>query len=217
MVKIQAIPGLFMAMGLGCMMSDYDTSEPLTQFGWFHKQKNPWPTLTGRQQFYIDHEWYLEVGEQLAVHKEPVAAGGPYPLRLNGGHARWSQHSIMRANQQMLRLQRGGPVAYLSQVDARERGISDHDRIRVYNDVGEFALWAKVSPTVQPGEVICYHAWEGYQFPDGAVQNDVVPASIKPNNMVGDYGHLQYRGHYLSMNNLPKEVAIEVEKVREQV
>jgi len=217
MVKIKAVPGLFMAMGLNCMMSDYDTKEPLTQFGWFHEQKNPWPTLTGRQQFYIDHPWYTEVGEQFSVHKEPVAAGGPYPLRLNGGHARWSQHSIMRANQQMLRLQRGGPVAYLSQVDARERGISDHDRIRVYNDVGEFLLRAKIAPVVQPGEVICYHAWEGYQFPDGAVQNDVLPASIKPNNMVGDYGHLQYRGHYLSMNNTPKEVAVEVERVREGV
>ena len=76
--------------------------------------KKPYSTLTGRQQFYIDHEWYLEVGEQLAVHKEPVAAGGSYPLRLTGGHNRWSQHSIFRANQPLLRLQRGSPVAYLS-------------------------------------------------------------------------------------------------------
>jgi len=215
MVKIKEIPPLDLALGLNTMMSDFDYSEPMCQFGWFHIQKNPWPTLTGRQQFYIDHEWYLEVDEQLTVHKEPVAAGGAYPLRLNGGHARWSQHSIMRANQQMLRLQRGSPVAYMSQVDARARGISDHDRIRVYNDVGEFVLRAKVSPTTQPGEVICYHAWEGYQFPDGAVQNDVSPAPLKPNNMVGDYGHLQYRGAYLSMNNTPKEVAIEVERVRD--
>jgi anaerobic selenocysteine-containing dehydrogenase len=217
MVKIKQVPPLFMAMGLNCMMSDFDYREPLTQFGWFHVQKNPWPTLTGRQQFYIDHEWYVEVGEQLTVHKDPVAAGGAYPLRLNGGHARWSQHSIMRANQQLLRLQRGGPVAYVSQEDARARGISDHDPIRIYNDVGEFILRAKVSPAVQPGEVICYHAWEVYQFPDSAVQNDVMPAALKPNSMVGDYGHLQYRGHFLSMSHIPKDVAVEVERVREEV
>jgi nitrate reductase alpha subunit len=197
-------------------MSDYDRSEPMNQFGWFIKQKNPWPTLTGRQQFYIDHEWFLEVGEQLAVHKEPLPAGGPYPLRLTGGHARWSQHSIFRANQQLLRLQRGGPVAYLSQADARERGISDHDQIRVYNDVGEFVLRAKISPAVQPGELICYHAWEGYQFPEGATQNDVVGSPLKPTNMVGDYGHLQYRGMYFTMNHVPKEVAVEVERLRER-
>ena len=217
MVKIEKVAGLEMAMMLGCMMSDFDYSEPMNQFGWFHKHKTPWPTLTGRQQFYIDHEWYLEVGEQLAAHKEPVAAGGAYPLRLTGGHNRWSQHSIMRANQPLLRLQRGSPVAYLSEADARERGVSDNDRIRVYNDVGEFTLWAKISPAVQPGTLICYHAWEGYQFPDGATQNDVGANPLKPNNMVGGYGHLQYRGAYFSMNNTPKEVAVEVERVREEV
>jgi hypothetical protein len=35
--------------------------------------------------------------------------------------------------------------------------------------------------------------------------------------MAGGYGHLQYRNAYLSMNNIPKEVAVEVEKVREEV
>jgi nitrate reductase alpha subunit len=217
MVKIEKVAGLELAMNLSCMFSDFDYSEPMNQFGWFHKHKDPWPTLTGRQQFYIDHPWYTEVGEQLAVHKEPVPAGGPYPLRLTGGHNRWSQHSIFRANQPLLRLQRGSPVAYLSEADARERGVSDNDRIRVYNDVGEFTLWAKISPAVQPGTLICYHAWEGYQFPDGATQNDVLPGSLKPNNMAGGYGHIQYRGAYLSMNNIPKEVAVEVEKVREEV
>jgi DMSO reductase family type II enzyme molybdopterin subunit len=216
MVKIEDVPPVTMGMGLNCMMSDFDYSEPMNQFGWFIKDKTPWPTITGRQQFYIDHEWYMEVDEQLVVHKEPVAAGGAYPLRLNGGHARWSQHSIFRANQQLLRLQRGGPVAYMSNADARERGIDDHDRIRVYNDVGEFTLRVKVSPLVQPGELICYHAWEGYQFQDGATQNDVAAQPIKPNNMIGGYGHLQYRGAYLSMNHVPKEVAVEAEKVREE-
>ena len=61
--------------------------------------------------------------------------------------------------------------------------------------------------------MICYHAWESYQFPDGATQNDVGANPLKPNNMVGGYGHLQYRSAYLSMNNIPKEVAVEVEKV----
>jgi DMSO reductase family type II enzyme molybdopterin subunit len=216
MVKIEEIAPLAMAMGLSCMMSDFDYSEPMNQFGWFHKQKMPWPTLTGRQQFYMDHEWFLEVGEQLVVHKEPVAAGGAYPLRLNGGHNRWSQHSIFRANTQLLRLQRGAPIAYLSQADARVRGISDHDWIRVYNDIGEFTLRAVVSPSVQPGEVICYHAWEGYQFPGGATQNHVAANPLKPTNMIGGYGHMQYRGAYLSMNNIPKDVAVEVEKVRQK-
>ena len=115
----------------------------------------------------------------------------------------------------LLRLQRGAPIAFISQVDARVRGIDDNDLIRVHNDVGEFKLRAAVSPTVQPGTLICYHAWEGYQFPDGATQNDVAASPLKPSNMVSDYGHLHYRGAYMSMNHIPKEIAVDIEKVRE--
>lgn len=216
MVKIEDIKPIDLAIGLSTMMSDFDTSAPMNQFDWFINRKDPWPTLTGRQQFYIDHEWFMEVGEQLAVHKEPLPAGGPYPLRLTGGHNRWSQHAIFRANPQLLRLQRGSPDCFISTADAKARGIKDHDQVRVFNDIGEFVLRAKVSPAVQPGEVICYHAWESYQFPDGATQNDVAASPLKPNNMIGDYGHLQYRGAFMTMNHVPKEVAIDIERVREE-
>ncbi len=211
MVKIEAMQPSVMAVGLSSVYGDYQTERPVNQLGWFIERKNPWPTFTGRQQFYIDHEWFLELGEELVVHKEPLAAGGPYPLRLTGGHTRWSMHSIWRANEHLLRLQRGEPVAYIAEADARERGITDHDRIRVYNDIGEFTLRAKISPAVQPGTVICYHAWEGYQFPGGATQNDVAATPINPLQLAGDYGQLG-SGMY-SMNHIPKEVAIEVEKV----
>ncbi len=105
----------------------------------------------------------------------------------------------------------------VSVADARSRGIDDNDFIRVYNDVGEFVLRAKVAASVQPGEVICYHAWEGYQFPGGAAQNSIAASPLKPTNMVGDYGHLGYKVFYQSMNHVPKEVAIDIEKVREPV
>ncbi len=217
MVRIRHVPSVHLAMGLNSLMSDFDDSRPQNQFDWFVSDKMPWPTLTGRQQFYLDHDWFLEVGEQFCTHKEPTMAGGPYPLRLTGGHTRWSQHSIFRANQVLLRLQRGQPVAYLGVSDARSRGIDDGDWVRVYNDVGEFRVRAKVSPSVQPGEIICYHAWEGYQFPGGATQNAVTASPLKPNNMVGGYAHLHYRSAYMSMNHVPKEVAVEVEKSREPV
>ncbi|PWB47831.1 MAG: hypothetical protein C3F10_02225, partial [Dehalococcoidia bacterium] len=206
MVKIKSMQPSAMALMLNSVYSDYTEDRPMYSNGWFIERKNPWPTLTGRQQFYIDHQWFLEAGEELLVHKEPVAAGGKYPLRMTGGHTRWSMHSIWRASEELLRLQRGEPVAYISVADARSRGISDHDNIRVHNDVGTFQLRAKVSPTVQPGTIIVYHAWEGYQFKDWATQNDVTSSPIKPTNLVGDYGHLHYRGAYYSMNHVPKEV-----------
>jgi DMSO reductase family type II enzyme molybdopterin subunit len=215
MVKIKEIEPFHMAAGINSVMTDFDESKPTNQFGWYINDKQAWPTLTGRQQFYLDHEWFLEIGEELCVHKEPVAAGGPYPLRLNGGHTRWSQHSIFRTNAPLLRLQRGEPVAYVSQEDARARGINDHDVIRVFNDINEILLHAKVSPAVQPGEVICYHAWEGYQFPGGGGQNSLGSSPLKPTNMISGYGHLGYKIFYQTASHVPKEVAIDIEKVRE--
>ncbi len=215
MVKIKAVQPSALAVMFNSVYSDYTEERPLYSCGWFVERKNPWPTLTGRQQFYIDHPWFIEAGEQLLVHKEPVEAGGKFPLRMTGGHTRWSMHSIWRASEELLRLQRGEPVAYVSVIDAGTRGISDHDRIRVRNDVGSFELRAKVSPAVQPGTIIVYHAWEGYQFKGWATQNDVASSPIKPTNLVGDYGQLHYRMASYTMNHVPKEVAVDIERVEE--
>ena len=213
MVKIKSIQPSALAVMFNSVFSDYTEDRPLYSCGWFIERKNPWPTITGRQQFYIDHPWFLEIGEGLLVHKEPLDAGGIYPLRLSGGHTRWSMHSIWRASEELLRLQRGEPVAYVSEADAANRGIRDHDMIRVRNDVGAFELRAKVSPSVQPGMVIVYHAWEGYQFKGWATQNDVAASPIKPTNLVGDYGQLHYRMASYTMNHVPKEVAVDIELV----
>ena len=32
----------------------------------------PWHTLTGRQHFYLDHDWMQELGETLPVFKPPL-------------------------------------------------------------------------------------------------------------------------------------------------
>ncbi|MEE8385736.1 MAG: molybdopterin-dependent oxidoreductase, partial [Dehalococcoidia bacterium] len=74
--------------------SDMSEDETVFPFAWFVEGKESWPTLTGRQQFYIDHPWFMEAGEELPVHKEAPPAGGDYPLRMTGGHTRWSIHSI---------------------------------------------------------------------------------------------------------------------------
>ena len=75
---------------------DYRPGRTLYPHARFVEGKEAWPTFSGRQQFLIDHPWYEEVGEALPVHKEPPMAGGDYPLRLTGGHTRWSIHATWR-------------------------------------------------------------------------------------------------------------------------
>ena len=105
------------------IFSDYSLEEPVVPLRDFVEKKQPYPTLTGRQQFYVDHPWFLELGEELPVHKDPPAAGGSHPFTLTGAHTRWSIHAMWRDHTLMLRLQRGEPVVYLNGGDAREKAI----------------------------------------------------------------------------------------------
>jgi DMSO reductase family type II enzyme molybdopterin subunit len=197
--------------------SDYDPEDTHWPHRWFVEKKLPWPTITGRQQFYLDHPWYLEAGEALPVHKDPPGARSQYPLRINGGHTRWSIHAIWRDSELMLRLQRGEPVCFLSPADCHPRGIRDRDRVRVYNDAGSFEAVAKVTPGTQPGEVIIYHAWEPYQFKDWKGQQEPVEAPWKPIHLAGGYGQIHYRMFYSSPGHHPRGAPVEVERVASSV
>jgi DMSO reductase family type II enzyme molybdopterin subunit len=198
--------------GMAGFYSDYAENEPLVPQRWFVEQKRRWPTLTGRQQFYVDHPWFLETGEALPAHKRPPQAGGDYPLVLSGGHTRWSIHSQWRDQRAMLRLQRGEPVVYLSEADAAARGIADHDLVRVRNDLGAFVLRAKLARSVQPGQVLVYHAWEPYQFRDGRSDHAIIPSPFKATQLVGDYGHLHWNYGHWEPNQVDRDTRVEIEK-----
>jgi DMSO reductase family type II enzyme molybdopterin subunit len=199
--------------GAGGYFSDYSPNEPLVPHQWFVEKKQRWPTLTGRQQFYIDHPWFLECGEGLPVHKPPPMAGGNYPLVLSGGHTRWSIHSQWRDLHPMLRLQRGEPVVYLNDRDAAERQINDHDLVRIRNDLGAFVLRAKLARYVAPGQVLVYHAWEPYQFRGGRSDHAIIPSPFKPTALVGDYGHLRWTYAHWEPNQVDRDTRVEVERL----
>jgi nitrate reductase alpha subunit len=188
--------------------SDYEPGDSVYSGQWFVEQKQPWPTLTGRMQFYIDHPWFLAAAEELPTHKEMPKVGGEYPLRLTGGHTRWSIHSSFRDETNLNRLQRGEPVAYVSVEDCQARGVKDNDRIRLFNDEGSCELLAKISPSVQPGQIIVYHAWENFQFKDWKSNQEPVPSSWKALHMAV-YGQLHYRFLYAGPHHAPRGTTLD--------
>jgi DMSO reductase family type II enzyme molybdopterin subunit len=195
------------------MCSDLEEGDALAPLKWFVEGKESWPTLTGRQQFYLDHPWYIEAGEALPVHKENPHSGGDYPIEVTGGHTRHSVHAIFRSNKTMLNLQRGEPVLYMSERDALERDIHDHDRVRVSNDVGSYVVHVKPSPAVQPGQAVIYHAWEPYQFEDWNSSQHIVTGAFKPLHMLGGYGHLSYRPLLGQPSHTPRAQRVQIEKI----
>jgi len=184
-----------------------DSITPLTQ----HViDKVPYPTLSRRMQFYLDQELYLEMGEELPTHKDPPKSGGDYPLMLTGGHTRWSIHSSWRDDALMLRQQRGEPIVYINVDDARARGIADGAHVRVYNDLDEFEIMAKVSPSVRPGQVIIYHAWENFQFKNGKGFQNLMPAPLNPVELAGGQFHLRPMVICLQPSHSDRDTRVEV-------
>jgi len=169
---------------------DIVPGEPVIPLTWHTEGKQPYPTLTRRMQFYIDHELYQELGQAFPVQGIDPKVGGDYPLRLTGGHARWSIHSNQVDDALLLRLQRGEPVILLSQADARARDIQDGDAVEVFNDVASFTTQAVVSPAVRPGQAIIYHAWENYQFPGRHHFKSVMASPLNPVELAGGYFHI---------------------------
>jgi len=118
--------------------------------------------------------------------------GGDLPLQLTGGHPRWSIHATNTTNPYMLETTRGKPVLHMNPTDADAREIGDDDLVRLFNDVGELRVAAKLSPSVRPGQVILYASWEAYLYPEWKDVTFVEPGMVKWLHFAGGYGHLGY-------------------------
>jgi nitrate reductase alpha subunit len=178
---------------------------------WHTEDKLPYDTLVRRAQYYIDHEWFLEAGEELPTHKEPPPGHGGRNRRfeMTSGHNRWSIHSMHMTNNIIQNTHRGEPFAFLNDEDATELGIENGERIRLVSDVGDSLIAAKISPSVRPGQVIVYNGFEPYQHESWYGQADLEPGHVKHLGLVGDYGHLKYR--MLSWQPIPADRAVRVD------
>ncbi|WP_340116731.1 nitrate reductase subunit alpha [Pelagibius sp. 7325] len=177
----------------------------------------PWRTLTGRQQLYQDHLWMRAFGEGFCVYRPPIDTKTVKPViesKDNGNpqvvlnfitpHQKWGIHSTYTDNLLMLTLNRGGPVVWISEVDARKAGIKDNDWIEAYNVNGALTARAVVSQRMKEGTLFMYHAQEkivntpGSEMTGqrGGIHNSVTRAVLKPTHMIGGYAQQSYGFNY---------------------
>ncbi|MDR6427448.1 respiratory nitrate reductase alpha subunit apoprotein [Variovorax beijingensis] len=194
----------------------------------------PWRTLTGRQQFYLDHPWMRAFGESLAVYRPPVdlkTTKDIHNIRSNGNkeiqlnfitpHQKWGIHSTYTDNLLMLTLNRGGPVVWLSEDDAKSAGIVDNDWVELFNINGAIAARAVVSQRVNPGMVMMYHAQEkiintpGSEITGtrGGIHNSVTRIVLKPTHMIGGYAQLSYGFNYYGTIGTNRDEFVVVRKM----
>ncbi|MCG3179790.1 MAG: Perchlorate reductase subunit alpha [Phycisphaerae bacterium] len=195
--------------------SDIEPGVAYTPYKHHVVDKKPWRTLVGRQQFYVDHDWFLALAEALPGHRDPVPEDDArYPLYWNTPHGRWSIHSTWRDNRYLLRLQRGVPVVYISPDDARARSIADGDWVRIFNQIGATVCICKVLPGERPGRITMYHGWEKYLgFGEGGWQS-LTYIKIKPTQLVGGYGHVNFRLNYWGPTGNNRDIRVQIEKFK---
>jgi dimethylsulfide dehydrogenase subunit alpha/complex iron-sulfur molybdoenzyme family reductase subunit alpha len=177
-------------------------------------EKKPYPTLTGRLQFYLDHEWFLRFG---AATPKPQYSGGvlgnkKFPFQVDFPHTRWGVHSWNRNSVLMLRLQRGMPDACLNPTDMARKGLKDGDMVRVFNDHGEFFAVLKTAPWLPPSVIFTEHGWDQYMFRGQTHYNDINADIINPLELIGGYGHVRYASGGYNPNRIYYETTVDVEK-----
>ncbi|MFD6229684.1 nitrate reductase subunit alpha [Streptomyces sp. NPDC060232] len=178
----------------------------------------PWHTLTGRQHFYLDHDWMTALGEHLPVYRPPLNMNALFgeprigdtgelgvTVRYLTPHNKWSIHSEYQDNLFMLSLSRGGPTIWMSTEDAAKIGVHDNDWIEAVNRNGVVAARAVVSHRMPEGTVYMHHAQDRLiDVPRtettgrrGGIHNSLTRLLIKPSHLIGGYAQLSYAFNYL--------------------
>jgi nitrate reductase alpha subunit len=196
------------------------------------EEKVPFRTLTGRAQFYQDHPWMRDFGEQLPIYRPPltITPGNTGSVKrepereivLNylTPHSKWSIHSTYAETLTMLTLFRGGESIWISDADAKKIKVKDNDWLECFNANGVVMAKAVVSPRIPPGKAFMYHAQErlintpgaGISGKRGGTHNSVTRIMVKPTHMIGGYAHLSYGFNYYGPVGSQRDETIIVRK-----
>ncbi|MCG6400107.1 nitrate reductase subunit alpha [Vibrio fluvialis] len=196
----------------------------------------PWRTVTGRQQLYQDHQWMRDFGESLIAYRPPINTRTVHDIMVKRGngnkekalnwitpHQKWGIHSTYSENLLMLTLSRGGPIVWMSEIDAKDLGIEDNDWIEAFNSNGSLTARAVVSQRVPEGMVMMYHAQERLvNLPGGeitgqrgGIHNSVTRVCPKPTHMIGGYVHQAYGFNYYGTVGSNRDEFVVVRRMKE--
>lgn len=178
----------------------------------------PFRTLSGRQHFYLDHQWMQALGESLPIYRPPLQLvecgeinGNKVPrsnndlvLNLLTPHSKWSIHSSYSDILLLRILSRGGGDIWINHEDAASIQIVDNDWVECYNNNGVFVGRVVVTHRIPRGKVYIYHAQErAINVPlskvsgtRGGTHNSLTRPLVKPTQMLGGYAQQSYAYNY---------------------
>ena len=187
------------------------------------EHSKPWHTLTGRMHYYLDHEWFRDMGEAMPVFRPPLdlhalygeAAPGTVGTSTEGAvevavryitaHNKWAIHSQYFDNIHMLTLGRAGQTIWMSPADATRIGVRDNEWVEAYNRNRIVAARAVVSHRIPDGTVFMHHAQERTMNTPvtersgrrGGTHNSLTRIVLKPSHLAGGYAQFTYAFNYI--------------------
>lgn len=142
-----------------------------------------WPVTQDRTggRFFSDGQFFHGDGKarMLPVRWQPPAARTEprYPFRFNTGRIRDQWHTMTRtALSPRLSSHLAEPFLEIHPRDAQRQGISAADLVRVKSPQGQAILRARITDSVQPGQVFAPMHWTGETAPSGRI--DALVAAV---------------------------------------
>ena len=168
-------------------------------------------TVSGRLTFYVDHPLWIASGAHVPTAREPIRSRR-HPFLLMTPHARWSIHSTYKTSPMLQRLQRGKPYVMLNPEVAAQKGIRDGDDVRLFNELGDAVLMAKVAAGVPRDALVVEHGWEPFLFQGKKGYNALIGDMLNLLEVSDGWGHLKF-GTSWDGNQHAYDATVDIAKV----
>jgi molybdopterin-containing oxidoreductase family molybdopterin binding subunit len=151
-----------------------------------HRDQN-FKTPSGRVEFYVER--LLPLGRALPQYENPIEAfpendlTAKYPLVCLTEHSRYRVHSTF-SNAPWLREIENVPYALMNPDDAKQRGISEKNYVKIFNARGWVVLRAHLTQAVPTGVVYLGQGWQSEDFRSGHAQS-LTHSAWNPANAFG--------------------------------
>lgn len=177
---------------------DFDISDlsALDDAGYARLVPVRWPVTGTRQggRFFGDGQFFHTDGKARllpARHRPPAARTAPrYPFRLNTGRVRDQWHTMTRTGlSPRLSAHLAEPFLEIHPGDAHALGVSASDLVDVESPTGRAILRARITDSVQRGQVFAPMHWTGETAPsariDALIAAETDPVSGQPESKAG--------------------------------
>jgi len=152
----------------------------------------PMNTLSGRQTFYVDHSQYIRLGANTNTSMLDI---------INSQDAKYPFMMILQQTQTENSL----PYIQINAQTAKIQELKNSDKVRIFNQLGEFYAVVKVSQTIRPQTVILE-----------ASHNRLTPQTLNLLEMADGWGHLKF-GSSWDGNRHEYNSKINFEKINEVI